>query len=537
MAKKIFYDDEARTRILAGAKALYDAVKVTYGPKGGNVVLDRLYGGPIVTHDGVTVAEAIELPSDTDELLGQEVGAKLIKQAASKLNKEAGDGTTTVTVLTYSILVEANRLIAAGHNPQELKKSLEKAGAEVVEMIGELAEMVEGNNKRVAEVASISAGDEVIGKLIADVVSKIGKDGEVTVEPSQGLNVESEITEGYTFGRGWASQYFVNIPTDQQAVHENAAVIVTTTEVVMLSQIVPIIEKIVAAGKHEVVLIADKVDHEALNMLIVNKLKGALKVTAINAPSYGDHRVQLLEDICAVTGAQLIGKGVSIEDAELEHIGYARKMIVSKDSTTIVRANDKELPKEDFVTYVQNLQEQHTNQEDEYEKAKLQKRIAALDGKVAVIKVGGATETEINEKKFRVDDAVAATKAALAEGIVAGGGVTLVNVAKQLETDGEAGRSLLKKALMQPFVQIMENAGQNSQALLAEVEKANKVGFGINVSAPEKGLVDMKAAGVIDPARVTKQVVQNAVSIAATAVTMGALVVEIPEPAPTGAMD
>jgi chaperonin GroEL len=541
MAKKVFYDDDARARVLGGAKALYDAVKVTYGPKGRNVVIAKGYGGPTVTHDGVSVAEAVDLPENDDETLGYKVGAELIKQAAKNLNKAAGDGTTTVTVLTYSILNEANRLIAAGHNPQELRKGIEQAGAEVVAQLSELAESIEGKKERVAEVATISAGDSEIGTLIADVIAKIGKDGIVTVEAGQGLSLEAEVVEGFTLDRGFVSPFFVTDVNRQEAVYEKPAIVITDKKISSVQEILPLLEKLAQAGRKDVVLIADEVDGEALSILVLNKLKGVFNTVAVKAPSFGDRRKDILQDIATLTGATVVSddQGLTFENTGLEIVGSARKVIVGKDETTIIEGSGTET---DVHNRIAQIDTQAGNAPSEYDKEQYEKRAASLSGKVAVIKVGGASETEIDEKKFRVDDAVAATKAALAEGIVAGGGVTLVNLSQQLNADGSdsiaAGRQILKNALKQPFLQITANAGLNSEALLAQVEAA-KAGFGVNVMTPEQGLIDVKKAGVIDPARVTKEAVQNAVSIASTAATMGALVVDIPEAeagAPTGGM-
>ena len=531
MAKKVFYDDDARERVLTGAKALYDAVKVTYGPKGRNVVIAKGFGGPTVTHDGVTVAESIELPDDDEALLGQKEGAELIKQAAKNLNKAAGDGTTTVTVLTYNVLKEAHRLIAAGHNPQELRKGIEEAGAEVVKQLEKLAESVEGKKDRVAEVATISAGDQSIGKLIADVIEKVGKDGVITVEAGQGLEMEAEVVEGFSFDRGFVSTFFVTDTNRQEAVYEKPAVLITDKKISSVQEFLPMLEKLAQAGKKDVVLIADEVEGEALSILVLNKLKGVFNTVAIKAPAFGDRRKEILEDIAILTGATVISddQGMTFENVGLEVLGSARKVIVTKDESTIIEGAGKLA---DVKARIKQIHTQAENASSEYDKEQFEKRAAALSGKVAVIKVGGASETEIDEKKFRVDDAVAATKAALAEGIVAGGGVTLVNLAAAIKADGadsiSAGRQILKNALRQPFLQITANAGLNSEALLAQVE-AGKPGFGVNVMKPEAGLVDVKKAGVIDPARVTKEAVQNAVSIASTAATMGALVVEIPE--------
>lgn len=531
MAKKVFYDDDARERVLGGAKALYDAVKVTYGPKGRNVVIAKGFGGPVVTHDGVTVAEAVDLPENDDETLGYKVGAELIKKAAQKLNKAAGDGTTTVTVLTYNILKEANRLIAAGHNPMELRKGIEAAAADVIKALDKQAESIEGKTDRVAEVATISAGDEQIGKLIAGVIEKVGKDAVVTVEAGKGLELEAEVVEGFSLDRGWSSPFFVTDAGRQEAVYEKPAIVITDKKIANVSEILPLIEKLAAAGKKDVVLFADEVEGEALSILILNKLKGVLNTVAVKAPDFGDRRKDKLQDIAVLTGATVIteDQGLSFETAELDVVGSARKVIVGKDTTTIIEGAGKST---DVKARIKQILSQAENASSEYDKEQFEKRSAALSGKVAVIKVGGATETEIDEKKFRVDDAVAATKAALAEGIVAGGGVTLVNLAAAIKTDGadsiSAGRQILKNALRVPFVLITENAGLNSAALLAQVE-AGKAGMGIDVNHPDKGLIDVKKAGVIDPVKVTKEAVQNAVSIASTAATMGALVVDIPE--------
>ncbi|MCL2038783.1 chaperonin GroEL [Candidatus Saccharibacteria bacterium] len=533
MAKKVFYNEEAREKVLGGAKALYDAVKMTFGPKGRNVVINKSYGGPVVTHDGVTVAEGIDL-EETDETLGYKTGAELIKQAASKLNKSAGDGTTTVTVLTYNILAEANKLIAAGHNPMELRRGIEEAGKEIVKALDERAEKVDDDSNKVAEVATISAGDAEIGKMIADVIGKIGKDGVVTVEQGQGLAMESDVVEGFSFDKGFISTFFATDPVRQEAVYEKPAILLTDKKVSSVQELVPILEKMAAAGMKDLVLIADEVEGEALSVLVLNKLKGVFNTLALKAPSFGDRRKEILEDIAIATGATLISgeRGMKLDEVGLEVLGSARKVVATKDETTIIEGGGKA---SEVKARIAAIQTQGKAADSDYEKSQFTNRAAALLGKVAVIKVGGATETEIAEKKFRVDDAVAATKAALAEGIVAGGGVSLVNLANGLKVEGDAGRTILKNALTAPFVQIMENAGLNSQALLAEVSKA-KDGMGIDVMKPEKGLVDLKKAGIVDPVKVTKEAVLNSVSIAATAITMGALVVDIPEKAAAPAM-
>ena len=531
MAKKIFYADQARDKVLSGAKQLYDAVKVTFGPKGQNVVIEKSYGNPTITHDGVTVAEAVDLGS-SEENLGEQIGAKLIKSAAQKLNKVAGDGTTTVTVLTYNILSEANKLIAAGVNPMELRKGIEKAGEEIVAKINQAAEKIEGNDKKVAEVATISAGDKEIGELIASVISKIGKDGIVTVEAGQGLEMEQEIVEGFSYDKGYSSPFFVTDLNRQEAIYDKPLILLTDKKISASNEILPVLEKVAQSGHKDLVIIAEEVSGEALSLLVLNKLKGVFNSLVLKAPAFGDRRKEILEDIAVLTGATVISedKGMKLEDAEISSLGSAKKIIATKDNSTIISgAGDHKAVK----ARIELIKSQANLATSDYDREQYEKRAAALLGKVAVIKVGGATETEIDEKKYRVDDAVAATKAALDEGIVTGGGVTLVNLANQL-TGEDAGTKIIKNALKAPLLHILENAGLNAQALLAAVENA-KPGQGINVMEPEKGLQDLKKAGVIDPARVTREAVQNAISIAATAITMGALIVELPEKADNSA--
>lgn len=530
MANKVFYDEDARRRLLGGAKALYEAVKVTMGPKGRNVVIDKAYGSPQVTHDGVSVAKAVEIAEIDDETLGYKVGAELIKEAANKMNDVAGDGTTTVTVLTYHILSEANKLIAAGHNPMLLRRQLEAATKEIVDRLDGMREDISNNSERVAEVATISAGDDEIGKLIADVISKIGKEGIVTVEEGQGLSLESEVVEGFTFDRGFVSPYMVTDPARMEAIYDKPAILITDKKIANIQEFVPLLEKIAGAGKKDLVIIAEDVEGEALGTLVLNKLKGMFNTVAIKAPSFGDKRKEVLQDIAILTGATVISEdqGFSFENADTSMLGSARRVIVTKDDTTIIEGAGQEV---DIKARIDTIAMQAMNAGSEYDKENYDKRRAALEGKVAVIKVGGATETEINEKKDRVDDAVAAVKAALDEGIVSGGGITLVNLSSMLNDDKSPGAEILKQALLQPFIQLMNNAGLNSQALLALVQGSKDHGLGINVASEysEPKLQDMKKAGIVDPARVTREAITNSVSIAGTGMTMGALVAAIPE--------
>lgn len=533
MAKKVFYDDDARARVLGGAEILYNAVKTTMGPKGRNVVISKSYGSPTVTHDGVTVAKGVEVADVDDETLGYKVGAELIKQAANKMNDVAGDGTTTVTVLTYHILNEANKLIAAGHNPMQLRKGLDAAAKDVLEQLGKMSEDIKANKKRVAEVATISAGDKEIGDLIADVIDKVGKDGVVTVEEGQSLNLESEVVEGFTFDRGFISPYMVTDTSRMEAVVEKPAVLITDKKISSAQEFLPILEKIAQTGKKDLIIIAEDVEGEILGTLVLNKLKGVLNAVCVKAPAFGDRRKDVLNDIAILTGAEVIteDRGMTFENVELDVVGSARKVIVDKDNTTIIEGAGSST---EIKARIDQIAGQAKASTSDYDKENLEKRRAALSGKVAVIKVGGATETEIEEKKFRVDDAVAAVKAALDEGIVPGGGVTLLNLAAIIDkypatSPNVTGAHILRNALEQPFRILLTNSGINADEWLPQVKKA-KQGQGVDVNNPDK-LVDLKSVGVVDPARVTKEAIQNAVSIAGTAITMGALVAEVPEKA------
>jgi chaperonin GroEL len=532
MAKKVFYDDEARKRVLAGAEILYNAVKTTMGPKGRNVVISKSYGAPTVTHDGVTVAKGVEIGDVDDETLGYKVGAELIKQAASKMNDVAGDGTTTVTVLTYHILNEANKLIAAGHNPMLLRKGLEAAAQDVLSKLEGMREDIAGKKSRIAEVATISAGDKEIGDLIAEVMDKVGRDGVVTVEEGQSLQLESEVVEGFTFDRGYVSPYMVTDTARMEAVYDKPAILITDKKISSIQEFLPVLEKLAQSGKKDLVIVAEDVEGEALGTLILNRLKGVFNTVAIKAPAFGDRRKEILEDLAVLTGATVIteDRGITFENAELSMIGSARKVIVDKDNTTIIEGGGSAA---DLTARVKQISAQAAAASSEYDKEQLEKRRAALSGKVAVIKVGGATETEIEEKKFRVDDAVAAVKAALSEGVVAGGGVTLINLTSAISSANDddaavaAGKMILKSALDQPFRILLSNAGLNADEWLPQV-RAGKTGWGVDLSKPGK-LVELKAVGIVDPARVTKEALVNAVSIAGTSITMGALVVEVPE--------
>ncbi len=532
MAKKVFYDDDARHRVLAGAEILYNAVKTTMGPKGRNVVIDKSYGNPTVTHDGVTVAKGVEIEDKDDETLGYKVGAELIKQAASKMNDVAGDGTTTVTVLTYHILNEANKLIAAGHNPMLLRKGLEQAAQDVLKKLGSMSEDIKAKKNRVAEVATISAGDGEIGQLIADVIDKVGKDGVVTVEEGQSLELESEVVEGFTMDKGFISALMATDMTRMEAVYEKPAVIITDKKISSVQEFLPILEKLAQAGKKDILIIAEDVEGEVLGTLVLNKLKGVLNAVAVKAPAFGDRRKEILDDIAILTGGQVISEeqGMTFENVDLDVVGTARKVIVTQDETTLIEGAGSAAAVKKRIAQISAQAESATS---EYDKENFEKRRAALEGKVAVITVGGATETEIEEKKFRVDDAVHAVKAALEEGIVPGGGVTLVSLSEhivvQASDEHVHGKQVLKTALLRPFYELMHNSALNPDEWLPQIRSAKK-GSGVDVNTGK--LVDLKAKGIVDPTRVTKEAIQNAVSIAGTAMTMGALVVEVPKDEP-----
>ena len=541
MAKKILYDAEARAAVLGGAKELYDAVKVTMGPKGRNVVIQKSYGAPTISHDGVTVAKAVDIEIKKDgSNLGYNVGSELIKQAASKTNDTVGDGTTTSTVLAYHILDEANKMIAAGHNPMDLKKGLDSAAEQVLRDIAGMTDQVAGNKEKIAQVATVSAGDSEIGNLIAEVIEAVGEDGTVTVEQSQTLEMEKEIVEGFKIDRGYVSTYMVTDPARMEASYEKPLIMVTDKKISSIQEILPLIEKVAQSGRKDMVIIAEDVEGEALATLVLNRLKGVFNALAIKAPAFGDRRKAILQDIATLTGATVISEeqGYSFENATVDMLGSARKIISTKDDTTIIEGEgDAEAVK----SRISEIKAQAENATSEYEKENLDKRLSALAGKVAVIKVGGATETAIEEKKFRVDDAVAATKAAVAEGIVPGGGVIMVDLSKNLKVEittvagsAAAGQLILKNALVQPFKQLMQNAGLNAEANLAVVLASKQPGYGFDVNEPAK-LVNLKEAGIVDPAKVTREAIQNAVSIAGTAMTMGSLIVEIPEDKASGA--
>lgn len=515
---QVLYNEEARQRIQDGARILYEAVKTTMGPKGGNVVFEDEQGRPNVTHDGVTVAKNVNLVDD-DETAGRRMGAELIKQAASKMNDVAGDGTTTVTVLTYHILAEANKLIAAGYNPMLLRREIEQHLPEVLKTLDGLKEDIAEDRKRIAEVATISAGDPEIGEIIAGIVEVIGKEGVITVEDSPTGQTTSEVVNGFTFDRGWMSPYMVTDTGKMEAVYENPAIIVSDKSISNVRELIPVLEKLATAGKRELFIVAENIEGEALSTLLANHLKGTFNVVAVRAPGVGDRRRDALADIAALTGATVLStdRETEFQDADENSIGSARKIIVTETQTTIVEGNGI---LEDIDAHVASVGDRLAASSNEADKEYYARRKASLSGRVAVIRVGGSTETEMIERRYRVDDAVAATKAALKEGIVSGGGVTLAHLAKVLsDKHNDNGAKILAKAFEQPFRILMENAGLTPERWLHQITHDK----GINVNGPEE-LVDLKKAGVIDPVVVTKQAVENSISIAATALTMGGLI-------------
>ncbi|MGQ9510540.1 MAG: chaperonin GroEL [Thermaceae bacterium] len=537
MAKVLVFDETARRALERGVNLVADAVKVTLGPRGRNVVLEKKFGSPTITKDGVTVAKEIELENHLEN-----IGAQLLKEVASKTNDVAGDGTTTATVLAQAIVREGLKNVAAGANPLALKRGIDKAVEAAVEKIRALAIPVE-DRKAIEEVATISANDPDVGKLIADAMEKVGKEGIITVEESKSLETELKFVEGYQFDKGYISPYFVTNPEAMEAVLEDAFILIVEKKVSNVRELLPILEQVAQTGK-PLLLIAEDVEGEALATLVVNKLRGTLNVAAVKAPGFGDRRKEMLKDIAAVTGGTVISEelGFKLENATLSMLGRAERVRITKDETTIVGGRGK---KEDIEARVNGIKKELETTDSEYAKEKLQERLAKLAGGVAVIRVGAATETELKEKKHRFEDALSATRAAVEEGIVPGGGVTLLRAIKavdeligKLEGDEATGAKIVRRALEEPARQIAENAGYEGsvivQKILAE-EKNPRYGF--NAATGE--FVDLVEAGIVDPAKVTRSALQNAASIGALILTTEAVVAEKPEkkestPAPAG---
>ncbi|HEX9849372.1 chaperonin GroEL [Candidatus Deferrimicrobium sp.] len=523
-AKLVIYDEEARRALKSGIDALASAVKTTLGPKGRNVALDKKFGAPTVTHDGVTVARDIELEDPFENM-----GAQLLKEAATKTEDVAGDGTTTATVLAQAILHEGFKNVAAGANPMQIKWGLEKATEAVVEAVKKSSIPVKGKEE-IAQVASISANDREIGDLIADVMDKVGKDGVITVEESKGLEYETEYVEGMQFDRGYISAYFVTNADRMETVLEEPHILITDKKISAIVDILPVLEKLIQAGKKDLLIVAEDVDGEALATLVVNKLRGIINVLAVKAPGFGDRRKEMLRDIAVLTGGQVISEelGKKLDQTQLTDLGQARRVVATKDDTTIIDGAGK---KADIEGRVKQIRAQVEETTSDYDKEKLQERLAKLVGGVAVINVGAATETEMKEKKARVEDALHATRAAVEEGIVAGGGVAYIRAAPcldhlKLEHDQQAGVDLVRKSLVEPAKQIAINAGQDGGVIVDKI-KNGKGNFGYNAATEE--FEDLMKAGILDPTKVTRVALQNAASVAGLMITTECAIAEKPE--------
>ncbi|MEH1886034.1 MULTISPECIES: chaperonin GroEL [unclassified Nostoc] len=535
MAKRIIYNENARRALERGIDILAEAVAVTLGPKGRNVVLEKKFGAPQIVNDGVTIAKEIELEDHIEN-----TGVALIRQAASKTNDAAGDGTTTATVLAHAIVKEGLRNVAAGANAISLKRGIDKATAFLVEKIKEHARPVE-DSKAIAQVGAISAGnDEEVGQMIAQAMDKVGKEGVISLEEGKSMFTELEITEGMRFDKGYISPYFATDAERMEAVFDEPFLLLTDKKIALVQDLVPVLEQVARAGR-PLVIIAEDIEKEALATLVVNRLRGVLNVAAVKAPGFGDRRKALLEDIAVLTGGQLITEdaGLKLDNTKLDSLGKARRVTITKDSTTIVAEGNEAAVK----ARVEQIRRQIDETESSYDKEKLQERLAKLSGGVAVVKVGAATETEMKDKKLRLEDAINATKAAVEEGIVPGGGTTLAHLAPELEVwakenlkDEELiGALIVVRALPAPLKRIAENAGQNG-AVIAERVKEKEFNVGYNAATNE--FVDLLAAGIVDPAKVTRSALQNAASIAGMVLTTECIIVDKPEPkdgAPAGA--
>ncbi|MBE9206859.1 chaperonin GroEL [Nostoc sp. LEGE 06077] len=527
MAKRIIYNENARRALERGMDILAEAVAVTLGPKGRNVVLEKKFGAPQIVNDGVTIAKEIELEDHVEN-----TGVALIRQAASKTNDAAGDGTTTATVLAHAIVKEGLRNVAAGANAILLKRGIDKATNFLVEKIAEHARPVE-DSKAIAQVGSISAGnDDEVGQMIAQAMDKVGKEGVISLEEGKSMTTELEITEGMRFDKGYISPYFATDPERMEAVFDDPYLLLTDKKIALVQDLVPVLEQVARQGK-PLVIIAEDIEKEALATLVVNRLRGVLNVAAVKAPGFGDRRKAMLEDIAILTGGQLITEdaGLKLENTKLDGLGKARRITITKDNTTIVAEGNEAGVK----ARIEQIRRQMDETESSYDKEKLQERLAKLAGGVAVVKVGAATETEMKDKKLRLEDAINATKAAVEEGIVPGGGTTLAHLAPQLEEWAKAnlkdeeltGALIVSRALPAPLKRIAENAGQNG-AVIAERVKEKEFNVGFNAATNE--FVDMLAAGIVDPAKVTRSALQNAASIAGMVLTTECIVVDKPEP-------
>ena len=529
-AKQITFSEDARRNLQRGMDVLAKSVVTTLGPKGRNVAIDRKFGSPTITHDGVSVAQEIELEEPFENM-----GAQLLKEAATKTNDIAGDGTTTSTVLAHSIVTDGMKNLAAGFNPMLLKWGIEAATKAVADKISEQAIEVTTKDE-IANVASISAQDRTIGELIADVMDKVGKDGVITVEESKGLEFETEYVEGMQFDRGYISPYFITNPEAMEADVEEPYILVHDKKISAATDIVPVLEKMVQVGKRELVIIAEDIDGEALATLVLNKLRGMLNVVAVKAPGFGDRRKAMLQDIAILTGATVISEetGRKLETTEIVDLGQAEKIVVTKDDTTVVGGRGETSQIKGRIEQIRIEIDKSTS---DYDREKLQERLAKLSGGVAIIRVGAATETELKEKKHRVEDALSATRAAVEDGIVPGGGVALINAMTAIDEltmdneDAQVGVTIVRKALEVPLRKISENAGKDGSVILQDVRREQKAKKNLNIgyNVISEKLVDMVKDGVIDPAKVTRGALENAASIAAMILTTEALITDVPE--------
>ncbi|MFA6604010.1 MAG: chaperonin GroEL [Patescibacteria group bacterium] len=526
MAKQILFAEDARQRIKKGVDILAKAVKTTLGPGGKNVVLDRGFGSPTVTKDGVTVAKEIELADKFEN-----IGAELVKEVASKTNDVAGDGTTTATVLAEAIFNEGLRNVVAGANPLKIKRGIDKAVGLVVEELKKISKPISGDD--IERVASISANDPEIGKLIASAMKEVGENGVITVEESQSFGIDKEVVDGMRFDKGYVSAYMITNADRMEAEYNDAHILITDKKISSIHDILPVLEKVAQTGKKEIVIIAEDIDGEALATLVVNKLRGSFSALAIKAPGFGDRRKEMLKDIAALTGAKVVSEevGLKLEDTKLEDLGRARKVVATKETTTIVDGAGDQKIVADRIAQIKNELEAA---DSEFDKEKLQERLAKLAGGVAVIKVGAATETEMKEIKQRIEDAVQATKAAIEEGIVPGGGVALLRASRVLvhrekdeARESEIGKNIIYLALQEPVRLIAENSGVNGEVVLDKVKNSQEVSFGYDAATGEYG--DLVKAGIVDPTKVVRSALQNAASIASLLLTTECVVTDIPE--------
>ena len=533
MAKDIKYGEEARKSLQSGIDKLADTVKITLGPKGRNVVLDKKFGAPLITNDGVTIAKEIELEDAFENM-----GAQMLKEVATKTNDAAGDGTTTATLLAQAMIREGMKNIAAGANPMIVKKGMAKAVETAVGTVISNSKKIEGSDD-IARVATVSSADENVGKLIADAMEKVTADGVITIEESKTAETYSEVVEGMQFDRGYISPYMVTDTEKMEAVYDDPYILITDKKIASIQEILPLLEQLVQSGK-KLVIIAEDIEGEALTTLILNNLRGTFKCAAVKAPGFGDRRKEMLQDIAILTGGQVISEelGLELKDTAIEQLGRARQVVINKENTIIVDGSGNS---DDIKNRTAQIKAQIETTTSDFDKEKLQERLAKLSGGVAVIKVGAATEIEMKEKKLRIEDALAATKAAVEEGIVAGGGTALINaipaveeLIPSLEGDEKTGAQIILRALEEPVRQIALNAGLEGSVIIDTIERSGKTGYGFD--AYNETYVDMIPAGIVDPTKVTRSALQNAASVAAMVLTTESLVADIPAPEPAPAM-